>query len=263
MKPLINISLLTLAFFVLSFSNANFISNKVRKVVLDGGHGGKDSGALGANHTQEKKIAFAVTTQVGSMLKIYMPEVSYLYTREEDQFVSLLDRARLANKEGADLFVSIHANASSNPNIKGTETFVLGISSTQEHIETVMRENKVINYEKNAKRDYRDFNAVRDDDIDFIAMYTRQNIVQKHSIEMANIIEKNFGNKLLTNRISRGVKQANLLVLWKTYMPSVLIEVGYLTNSEEEKYLDSEEGINETASVIFRSIREYKEYIEK
>lgn len=260
MKPLINVLLLTAGFLMLSFSPANFIPIAVRKVVIDIGHGGKDPGTLGVNNSLEKDVAFNVATQLGSLLEIHMPEISRVYTRQYDDFVTLADRARLANKEGADLFISIHANASPNPDVKGTETFVMGLASSRENIETALRENRSIRYEKNSKKEYRDFDP--NGDSDFILMANRQNAIRKKSLRMAELIEYHFQSKV-GNRQSRGVKQANFIVLWQTVMPSVLVEIGYLTNSEEEAYLNSREGILETASAIYRAVRDYKESLEK
>lgn len=260
MKPLINISLLTIGFLVFSFSPANFISQGLRKIVIDIGHGGKDPGTLGTGNTFEKDIAFKVATQIGSLMEVNMPQVSRRYTRYDDEFIPVAERARIANKEGADLFVSIHANASSNPDIKGTETYVMGLSSAKENIETALRENQSIKYERNYKKEYRDFDP--NGDIDFIMASNRQNAVRGKSLHAAQYIEYHFQGRTI-NRHSRGVKSANFIVLWKTVMPSILVEIGYLSNSEEEQYLNSEAGIYETASSIYRGIRDYKENTEK
>jgi N-acetylmuramoyl-L-alanine amidase len=260
MKPLINISLLSVGFLVFSFSPANFIATSVNKVVIDVGHGGKDPGTLGINNSFEKDVAFKVATQVGSLMEIHMPQVSRRYTRYYDEFVPLAERARIANKEGADLFISIHANASNNPEIKGTETYVMGLTSSKDNIETALRENQAIQYEKNAKIEYRNFDP--NGDIDYIMAHNRQNSVRLKSVRMAELVEAHFQGRII-NRHSRGVKNANFIVLWKTIMPSVLVEIGYLSNSEEEQYLNSSDGIYETASSIYRAIRDYKEYIEK
>lgn len=259
MKPLISISLLTVSFLILSFSPANFIAPALRKVVLDIGHGGKDPGTLGVSNTMEKDVAFKVATQLGSILETQMPDLIRRYTRYTDDLIPLAERARIANKEGADLFISIHANASANPAIVGTETYIAGLSSTRESIETAMRENRAIAHEKN-KKVYQDFNA--NSNIDFIMAANRQNIIREKSLQMAQFVEYNFGARTI-NRNSRGVKSADFIVLYKTGMPSILVEIGYLSNSEEEKYLNSEEGIYETASALYRAIRDYKEYIEK
>lgn len=259
MKPLISISLLTISFLILSFSPANFIAPSLRKVVIDIGHGGKDPGTLGVSNTMEKDVAFRVATQLGSILEIQMPDLIRRYTRYTDDLIPLAERARIANKEGADLFISIHANASANPAIIGTETYIVGLSSSRESIETAMRENRAIAYEKN-KKAYQDFNA--NSNIDFIMAANRQNIIREKSLRMAQFVEYNFGARTI-NRNSRGVKSADFIVLYKTGMPAVLVEIGYLSNSEEEKYLNSEEGIYETASALYRAIRDYKEHIEK
>lgn len=260
MKPLINISLLTIGFLAFSFSPANFIATGVKKVVIDVGHGGKDPGTLGVSNSFEKDVAFKVATQLGSLMEVNMPQVSRRYTRYDDDFIPLAERARIANKEGADLFISIHANASASPEIKGTETYVMGLTSSKENIETALRENQAIQYEKNNKKEYRDFDP--NGDVDFIMASNRQNSVRFKSVRMAELVESHFQGRTI-NRHSRGVKNANFIVLWKTIMPSILVEIGYLSNSEEEQYLNSEAGIYETASSIYRGIRDYKEDIEK
>lgn len=260
MKPFISISLLTAGFLLLSFSPGNFIAGKVGCVFIDIGHGGKDPGALGVSNSLEKDVAFGIGTQVGSLIKVHMPDVKYRYTRYGDEFISLEERARMANKEGADFFISIHANASSDPNIRGTETFVMGLSAAKENAETVMRENRFFRDE--GKRSRKLLEDSDDPDLDFILARNRQSFIHKRSIRMAELIETYSKNRAI-NRFSRGVKSANLLVLYKTVMPSVLVEVGYITNSEEEKYLQSEEGKYEVASAIYRALRDYKEETEK
>ncbi|MCS6968528.1 MAG: N-acetylmuramoyl-L-alanine amidase [Cytophagales bacterium] len=263
MKYLVNVTLLAICFILVGFSSANQPIDKVNTIFIDIGHGGKDPGALGVNNSLEKEIAFRIATQIGALLKTYLPEVKYFYTRQSDEFISLADRARMANKQNADLFISIHANSSPSPEIYGTETFVMGISSIPENLRVAMTENQAIQYEdeKKRKKEYRDFD-LHADYINHILVANRQNAVRQRSITMAHLVEKNFASSI-GKRHSRGVKQANLIVLWKTTMPSVLIETGYLSNSKEEKYLSSEEGILETASSIYRAIRDYIATIEK
>jgi N-acetylmuramoyl-L-alanine amidase len=262
MKPLVNIILLVTAFLLFSFSPANFIKDYFNKLVIDIGHGGKDPGTVGVNSSFEKDVAFKVATQLGSLMEVHMPQVSRRYTRYGDEFIAIADRPRLANKEGADLYISVHANASSNPAIRGTETYVMGITSIKENIETAIRENRAIYYEKNYQKTYEDFNITDNEDVNHILFANRQKNIRDKSIHMAWLVEQNFQGRTI-NRHSRGVKNANFLVLWKTTMPSVLVEIGYLSNSEEEQYLNSEEGIYETASALFRAIRDYKEFVEK
>ncbi|MCS7020104.1 MAG: N-acetylmuramoyl-L-alanine amidase [Cytophagales bacterium] len=261
MKSCIRIVLLVFGLFLISFSPSNFIANDLKKIMIDIGHGGKDPGALGATKSFEKDIAFQIATQLGSILQVHMPDVQYFYTRYNDDFVPVAERARMANKQGVDFFMSIHTNASTNPSIKGTETYVMGLSVSQENMETAMRENQAIKYENPRRRkEYPDFAS--DEDIAFILTRIRQNNTHLKSIRAAELIEK-YSQQRAINRQSLGVKSASFLVLYKSLMPSVLVETGYITNSEEEKYLQSEEGIHEVASYLYRALRDYKAEIKK
>ncbi len=228
-------------------------AGKFKTVVLDAGHGGKDPGAVGKD-VKEKDIVLAVTLKVGEYLKREMPDLQVVYTRTTDVFVPLDERADMANKAKADLFVSIHANAISNPRIYGAETFVLGLHRSEENLEVAKKENSVIILEEDYTTKYEGFDPTSPES--YIIFELMQNVYLDQSISAASIIQEQFETRV--GRRNRGVKQAGFLVLRKTAMPGVLVELGFLSNRTEEKFMASEEGQIYLASAIFRSIRDYK-----
>src|SRR5690606_5244450 len=229
----------------------------VRTVVLDPGHGGKDPGALGKT-AKEKDIVLAVALKVGEYLKKEMPDLNLVYTRNTDVFVPLDERAEIANKAKADLFVSIHANWISNPKIQGTETFVLGLHRSEENLEVAKKENSVIILEDDYSTKYEGFDPNQTES--YIIFELMQNVYLDQSIEAASAIQQQFEKRV--GRHNRGVKQAGFLVLRKTAMPGILVELGFLSNQDEEKFMMSEEGQTYLASAIFRAIRDYKNRFE-
>jgi N-acetylmuramoyl-L-alanine amidase len=228
-----------------------------RTVVLDPGHGGKDPGALGKT-AKEKDIVLAVALKVGEYLKKEMPDLNLVYTRNTDVFVPLDERAEIANKAKADLFVSIHANWISNPKIQGTETFVLGLHRSEENLEVAKKENSVIILEDDYSTKYEGFDPNQTES--YIIFELMQNVYLDQSIEAASAIQQQFEKRV--GRHNRGVKQAGFLVLRKTAMPGILVELGFLSNQDEEKFMMSEEGQTYLASAIFRAIRDYKNRFE-
>ncbi len=226
---------------------------KFKTVVIDAGHGGKDPGALGKD-VKEKDIVLAVALKVGEYLKRELPDLKVVYTRTTDVFVPLDERAEIANKAKADLFVSIHANAISNPRIYGAETFVLGLHRSEENLEVAKKENSVIILEEDYTTKYEGFDPTSPES--YIIFELMQNVYLDQSISAASIIQEQFETRV--GRRNRGVKQAGFLVLRKTAMPGVLVELGFLSNRAEEKFMASEEGQVYLASAIFRSIRDYK-----
>jgi N-acetylmuramoyl-L-alanine amidase len=231
----------------------------VRKVVIDAGHGGKDSGTLGAV-SKEKDVALKIALKVGSYIQEFLPDVQVIYTRRDDRFLELRDRAALANKNGADVFISIHANAieTNRLNVLGTETYVMGLHKAQSNLDVAKRENSVILLEENYEEKYAGFDPSSDESMIMFQLY--QSAYQANSLLLADKIENQF--KTRAGRRSRGVKQAGFLVLWATSMPSVLVEVGYLSNPTEEKDLNDPSIQGNIASGIFRAFREYKEQVE-
>lgn len=234
-------------------------SDGVKKVVLDAGHGGKDAGCSGKN-SREKDIALDITLRVGQLIKRHHPDVEVIYTRKIDEFVPLHERAAIANKNQADLFISVHCNTTPKRNSAlGTETFVLGLHRAEDNLMVAKRENSVIVQENNYEQHYDGYDPNSDEGHIMLSMY--QNAFLDQSIALANLIEEEF--KSHGQRVSRGVKQAGFLVLRNTVMPSVLIEAGFLNNSKEEQILASEEGKDRTAAAIFNAFTKYKFDMDK
>ncbi len=225
-------------------------------VVLDAGHGGHDSGNLG-NGYKEKNIALNVTLEVGKELE-KNKNIKVIYTRKTDVFVELHERANIANRADADLFVSIHCNAHKSQ-ASGTETFVLGEKNTGRNFEVAKRENEVIFLEDNYEQHYEGFDPSSPEST--IAIGIEQEVYVEQSIVLARKIEDNFINN--AKRKSRGLKQASLLVIRNTYMPSVLVEVGFLTNNKEGAYLNTKSGQSKMAKAIKDAILSYKAEIDQ
>jgi len=248
------ISLSLIALFILNFNplQAQNYTSKI-KVVLDAGHGGKDSGTLG-NALKEKDIVLAVTLKVGALLE-KRNDVDVIYTRTTDVFVGLKDRADIANKSNADLFVSIHCNGVSSESPRGFETFVFGIARTKDNLETARRENNAIHFEDDYEIKYSDYNPNSPESI--LTFTLMQEEYLDKSIMLSQYIQSNVIGKL--KQKDRGVKQDNFLVLRETYMPSILVELGFLTNKTDSNYLKVEKGQNEMAREIANAIVKYKE----
>lgn len=223
------------------------------KVVLDPGHGAHDFGAVRGNYA-EKKIVLDVALKVGELLK-KDKNIDLVYTRKTDVFLELRERTEIANREKADIFVSIHANAVANaPSATGTETYVMGMSKNASNLEVAKKENAVITLEDNYETHYAGYDPSRPESLIGLTLMQEQFITQ--SIELASKVQTRFTND--ANRKNRGVKQAPYLVLHGAFMPSILIEMGFLSNSEEGAYLNSEEGKNEMARSIANAIIDYK-----
>ncbi|MDB5239519.1 MAG: N-acetylmuramoyl-L-alanine amidase [Spirosoma sp.] len=234
------------------------ISNQVRTVVLDAGHGGKDPGAHG-RYVKEKNINLDLILQLGKKIKANHPNIRVIYTRSSDNFVDLYERGAIANRNRADLFISIHCNASpSSSHVFGTETYTLGLHRTQSNLDVARRENAVILQEKNYQQTYKGFNP--NSPLATIMLANYQHAFMASSINFAEKVERSFRRN--AERRSNGVKQAGFIVLWKTTMPSVLIESGYLTNPAEELFLKSDAGQEQMASAIYKAFAQYKEEIE-
>lgn len=227
-------------------------SEKKWIIVIDPGHGGKDSGALGS-FSKEKNINLAIALKTGNYLEKYLNNVKVIYTRKDDSTVDLLDRPKMANKNNADLFISIHANWAKSKNVAGAETFVMGHTKDQANLEVAMKENEVILLEDDYTTKYEGFDPMSPES--YIMFTLMQNVYLEQSTQLAAKIQQQFNTRV--NRKDRGVKQAGFWVLFNTTMPSVLIETGFITNTEEEKYLNSEQGQDYLASAIFRACRDY------
>ena len=231
---------------------------ELRTVVIDPGHGGKDPGCM-TSRNRESRIVLKIALQLARRIKTDMPEVRVILTRASDHFVDLAERAAIANRNRADLFISIHVNA--NPHskaINGTETYTLGLHKTEGNLDVARRENAVILKEDNYEQKYKGFNP--NSPLAHIMLANYQHAFMASSINFAEKVERSFKHN--ADRKSKGVKQAGFVVLWRTTMPSVLVETGYLTNVEEEKYLASADGQEAISEAIFKAFAQYKEEIE-
>ena len=244
-----NIKLFFLIFFLFTFKNdAQSLKNEF-VVVVDAGHGGKDPGNRG-NGYFEKNIALKIALNVGQTLS--KNGVKVVYTRKKDVFIDLFRRAQIANEANADLFISIHCDAH-NSNAYGAGTFVLGLHANERNFKIAQKENSVIYMEENYEQKYDGFDPNNPESV--ISLVLMQEEYLEQSIVAANYIQEFFVNDL--NRKDRKVKQAGFLVLRNTYMPSVLIEAGFLTNKTEGKYLNSAKGQNEISSSVSKAILKY------
>lgn len=231
---------------------------KIKTVVIDAGHGGKDPGAIGKK-SKEKDITLSVANKTGEYIKKNCPDVNVIYTRSGDVSVSLLRRAQIANEKNADLFISIHCNSNSSSQPSGVETFVMGEHRSAANLEVAKLENASILYEDNANEDYGDFNPNSPEA--YIMLNFFQSEYKNASLELAELIQNQLVKRV--GRRDRGVQQAGFLVLYKTTMPSVLVEIGFLSNPSEENFLSSEDGQTYIASALFRAFRDYKNAYEK
>ena len=233
---------------------------RIKTIVIDAGHGGKDPGNLGTGRykAQEKDIALEVALLVGGYIVKQFPEIKVLYTRSTDVFIGLDQRAEMANEAKADLFLSIHCNAFPNPNSNGVETFVLGLHRNKENLQVAMKENSAIFLEDDYKTKYEGFDPNSAESI--IALTIMQSAYLQQSLTISSYVQNQFKNRV--GRKDRGVKQAGFLVLRKTTMPSILVELGFLTHAPEEDFLNSENGKSYMSSAIFRGFKEYKEMVE-
>ena len=258
MRNIVLIPFLAAIILLNSFAPLGLRDNTVKKIVIDAGHGGHDPGTHG-QFSNEKDIALKIARKAGKYIEENIKGVDVIYTRNDDSFVELEGRAQLANKNGADLFISIHCNAFPwNPKVYGTETYVMGLHKTDENLQVAKRENSVILLEENYQETYGDFDPQSPDAHILFSLY--QTAYQQSSLNLASKIESQFAKR--AGRRSRGVKQAGFWVLFRTNMPSVLVETGYLTNPAEEKDLNNKLKQDYIASGIFRAVREYKEEMD-
>lgn len=255
------ITLIVACLYVLpSLAQKDGGSYRMRTVVLDPGHGGKDPGNLGTGRfkQKEKDIALDIAKRVGGYINESFPEIKVIYTRDTDVFIGLNERADIANKSDADLFISIHCNAAASNAAYGVETFALGLHASEENLKVAMKENQAIFLEDDYEAKYEGFDPNSPESI--IAMTIMQSAFLEQSLKISSFIQGQFKERV--GRKDRGVKQAGFLVLRRTSMPSILIELGFLTNPAEEDFLNSENGRSYMASAIYRGFRDYKERIE-
>jgi N-acetylmuramoyl-L-alanine amidase len=258
---------------------------KVKVIVIDPGHGGKDPGCSGHKHN-EKTVALAVALKLGKLIEENIKDVKVIFTRKTDVFVDLEDRAKIANDNNADLFISIHCNAAgkpvmikdaktgkmraktyknkkgklvvvetTNPEPYGSETYVMGLKNEEGKMKVAQRENSAILLEDNYEKKYQGFDPDSEESYIIMSNYTSSYVIQ--SAGLALKIQEQYSKK--AGRVDKGVHRQSIWVLWRTAMPSVLTEIGYLTNPQEEEFLGSEKGQNYLASSLFRAFRKYKD----
>jgi len=258
-KYIQRIAVLTIVVFICSaFNYTKHSSYKVKTVVIDAGHGGHDGGCSGRN-SKEKHLTLKIAQQLRQYINNSFPDVKVILTRNKDVFVELHERSAIANRNNADLFISIHCNAApSKSTVYGTETYVMGLHKTESNLQVAKRENSVILSESDYAKHYDGFDP--NSPMAHISFSLFQNAYQQQSIFFADLVEKQFSER--AGRKSRGVKQAGFLVLYKSAMPSVLIESGFLTNRSEENFLKSTHGQEIIASAIYRAFKEYKNLVE-
>lgn len=246
---------------ILPFSHAqNSQKFTIKTVVIDPGHGGTDPGTC-YGEVYEKDIVLDVALAFGNKIKKAFPNINVVYTRDKDVFVPLDDRGVIANKAKGDFFISIHVNSSKDKDTQatGTETYTLGLHKSEANLEVAKKENSVIMMEENYKQKYEGFDPK--DDESYIMFGLCQYGFNILSISFASLLEDSFstkGNKFK----SRGVKQAGFLVLWRTSMPSVLTEIGFINNEEDRKVLTSDAGKNRVAESLFSAFKDYKNQVE-
>lgn len=262
--------------------------NAIKIIVIDPGHGGKDPGCQGIIH-KEKEVSLAVALKLGKYIEENFKDVKVIYTRTTDVFVELEDRAQIANKAKADLFISIHCNAAgkpvmikdpktgkkrpkvyknkkgklvvvekTNPVPFGTETYVMGLKNEEGKMKVATRENSAIFYEDDYEKKYGGFDPESEESYIIMSNYTSAYVIQSASLAMK--IQEEYGKK--AGRIDKGVHRQSIWVLWRTSMPSILTEIGYLTNPLEEQFLGSEKGQEYIAKALFRGFRKYKDEVE-
>lgn len=243
------------------FSSAQPIkTSRIKTIVIDPGHGGKDPGNLGTRRykTSEKDITLDLSLLVGKYLNQAFPDLKVLYTRNEDFFIKLNERTEFANKNDADLFISIHCNANESKRPKGADTWVMGPHKNEANLAVAQKENAAILLEENYKESYGAFDPNSPET--YLALSLRQNVHLYESLTLAEWIQDEFRTRV--GRVDRGVRQSGFYVISFTTMPSVLIETGFLTNPDEEDFLNSKKGQEYMASAIYRAIKKYIMSIE-
>ena len=257
----LNVRYFLLAVLVLTSVETAFSQKgyQVKTIVIDAGHGGRKPGARGA-YSYEKSIALAVALKLGKKFEEDMPEVKILYTRKTDVDVDFHRRVAIANDAKADLFISIHCNsvAGRNSSAKGTETFVAGMHRLHEQ-DVAIRENADIKLEKNYKENYDGYDP--SDPETFIILSLFKNKFRDKSMEFASLIQNNFAT--VDNRVNRGIKEQGILILQRCGMPAVLTEIGFISNAEEERYMNSAAGQEKIVSSIFNAVKVYKQQNDK
>lgn len=232
--------------------------NRFDKIVIDAGHGGIDSGALGSV-SKEKDIVLSLALKIGVLIELNLKDVKVIYTREDDRLVPLHERATIANESHADLFISIHCNSNVNSKYFGSETYVMGIHKSDENLNVAKTENAAILMEDDYTETYDGFDP--DSDEDYIMLNMFQSSTLDQSIQFSIVLQDKLEHT--AGMYNRGVKQAGFVVLYLTTMPGVLIETGFISNPAEEKYLLDQENQDKIAHAVFDAILEYIHYHDK
>lgn len=234
---------------------------QLKTIVIDAGHGGLDPGCNGANEIWEKTVTLAIALKVGKLIEDSMKDVTVIYTRKTDKFVELWERPEIANKNKADLFISIHCNSNVNTTAAGSETYFMGLHKTEGNLDVAKRENAAVKYESNYKSNEKYGGYDPNSPEAHIIMSLYQSAFLAQSMKLSALVEQH------TNKISkiksRGVKQAGFLVLWRTAMPSILIETGFLTNVKDRAVLKTDEGQKVIARGVFQAVKQYRRELEK
>ncbi len=250
--------LLIVVCWMIPFSVYSQKGQKIRTVVIDAGHGGKDPGALG-KHSKEKNITLDVALRTGKLIRQSLPDVNVIYTRSKDEFIELHRRASIANEADADIFISIHCNSGPSSAVSGSETFVMGEHKSEANLEVAKLENAAILLEENADSEYGGFDP--NSTPAYIALNLFQSEYKQQSIELAQTMQEQFTKR--AGRKDRSVQQAGFLVLYRTTMPSILVELGFISNATEEAFLLSEEGKTFMSQCIFRAFKDFKINFER
>lgn len=249
------------ALFLIQTLPASAVDDQGRFIlVIDAGHGGKDPGAVNGKN-QEKSINLNVALKMGKLIEENCKDVKVIYTRKTDVFVELYKRADIANKAGADMFISIHTNSAKNKAANGAETYLLGVEEnrTSANLNAALEENKAILLENDYEAHYEGYDPNSPESM--IIFEFMQNEYQKESLKMADYTQKQMTG--FAKRPDRGVHQAGYLVLWKSTMPSILIELGFISNDAECKYLVSQKGVDEMSESLYKAFRDYLDYHNK
>lgn len=261
MKSVIHILVLLFVVVVFtSFSGYRAVDDNKIVIVLDAGHGGKDPGSISKN-VKEKTVTLAVVKKLGKLIEDSMKDVKVVYTRDTDKSVELRERPEIANRHKADIFISVHCNHNGNTAANGSETYVMGLHKSDGNLDVAKRENSAILYEEDydKKEEYEGFDPNSPEAHIIFSFY--QNAFLDQSLRLAAAVENQLSSRKKVKK-SRGVKQAGFLVLWKTAMPSILIETGFISNPQERTYLSSDSGQTEVAQSIYKAVKEYKAYLE-
>lgn len=258
MKRIIILFSITILYIIIAKDSYCITDGFIRTIVIDAGHGGRDPGAVGKN-SYEKNINLAIALKLGNYIEKNLPDVRVIYTRKTDVFIPLHKRAKIANENNADLFISIHCNSNTSNKIYGSETYIMGLHKSQENLEVAKLENASILQEDNYSENYEGFNPNSPEAYIIFSLY--QNAHLDHSIDIASKVQQQFKDRVGLR--DRGVLQAGFLVLYRITMPGILVETGYISNANDERFLLTMDGQTFVASAIYRAFKQYKLEIEQ